>query len=102
VFNFGGPALYATREGGVLLAARSEPENRIGPSKMMVWSVTRKRLANPHELPSGGDCAYSSFAEGSLGSVLLCYYSSHERTERPNRSASPANIYLAQLTVKHE
>lgn len=102
VFNFGGPALHTTPEGGVLLAARQEAENQVGPQKLIVWSVTPTGLENATELPCDGDGAYSSFVAAPDGGVLLCYYSSHERIEKPGGSKTPCNIYLAQLTVEHE
>ena len=102
VFNFGGPALHTTPEGGMLLAARDEAENQAGPQKLMVWSVTPAGLANPVQIPCEYDGAYSSFADAPDGGVLLCYYSSHEPIEKPGASTTPSNIYLAHLKIEHE
>ncbi len=99
VFNFGGPALHTAANGDVLLAARSEPQNKIGPSKQMVWTVGKSGLENQLELPSASDCAYSSFADAENGEILICYYSGHEKIEKQGGSKRPANIYLARLKV---
>jgi hypothetical protein len=65
VYNFGGPALHTSAKGGILLAARDVPEKRsIGfPTVCKVWTVTPTRLESPFVVPSGGDCAYQSFAD---------------------------------------
>ncbi len=104
-FNFGGPALHTTKGGGLLLAARALPEKKtIGfPAVCKVWTVTAEGLSNPWIIPSGGDCAYQSFADGPAGDeVLLCYYSSHEHPQPKGVGNNAANIYLAHLRVRHE
>ena len=103
-WNFGGPALHMTRQGGILLAARSLPEKKPAgfPAVCKVWTVTENGAENPWIIPSGGDCAYQSFADGTKGDeVLLCYYSSHEFPQPKGVGNNPANIYLAHLTVRH-
>jgi hypothetical protein len=95
IYNFGGPALHRTPH-GLLLAARSVPTNE--PARCTVWTVTPSGLVNPFILPSGGDCAYQTFAAGPDGQPMLCYYSSHEWPQAP-KGANPANIYLAWLTA---
>jgi hypothetical protein len=103
-FNFGGPALHMTKGGGLLLAARHLPEKKpIGfPSVCKVWTVTAEGVTNPWIIPSGGDCAYQSFADAPADDeVLLCYYSSHEYPQPKGVGNNPANIYLAHLKVRH-
>ena len=65
-WNFGGPALHMTKGGGLLLAARALPEKKgIGfPAVCKVWTVTAGGVEKPWIIPSGGDCAYQSFADG--------------------------------------
>jgi len=101
--NFGGPALHATRQGGILLAARDVREPRADgfPAACKVWTVTENGAENPWFIPSGGDCAYQSFADGPGEEVLLCYYSSHEFSQPKGAGFNPANIYLAHLKVRH-
>lgn len=103
-WNFGGPALHMTRQGGVLLAARSIPEQRgIGfPAVCKVWTVTANGVEQPWTIPSGGDCAYQSFVDGTAADeVLLVYYSSHEHRQPAGVGNNPANIYLAHLQLRH-
>lgn len=95
IYNFGGPALHLTPH-GLLLAARSAPADEA--PRCTIWTVTPSGLVNPFIVPSGGDCAYQTFADGPDGEILLCYYSSHEWPQRPN-GANPANLYLARVTV---
>ena len=93
-----------TRQGGILLAARSLPEKKPAgfPAVCKAWTVTENGVENPWIIPSGGDCAYQSFADGTKGDeVLLCYYSSHEFPQPKGVGNNPANIYLAHLTVRH-
>ena len=102
--NFGGPALHMTKQGGILLAARDVREPRADgfPAVSKVWTVTENGVENPWIVPSGGDCAYQSFADGPKGDeVLLCYYSSHEFPQPKGVGFNPANIYLAHLKVRH-
>lgn len=102
-WNFGGPALHRTKGGGILLAARALPaKDTIGfPAVCKVWTVTANGVERPWVLPSGGDCAYQSFADGVAGDeVLLAYYSSHEVPHK-GVGHNPANIYLAHLRVRH-
>ena len=102
--NFGGPALHMTKQGGILLAARDVREPRADgfPAVCKVWTVTENGAENPWIIPSSGDCAYQSFADGVKGDeVLLCYYSSHEYPQPKGVGNNPANIYLAHLTVRH-
>ena len=102
--NFGGPALHTTKQGGILLAARDVREPRADgfPAVCKVWTVTENGVENPWIIPSGGDCAYQSFADGPKNDeVLLCYYSSHEFPQPKGVGNNPANIYLAHLTVRH-
>lgn len=104
-FNFGGPALHTTKAGGMLLAARFLPEKKpIGfPAVCKVWTVTAGGVAHPWIIPSGGDCAYQSFADGpAADEVLLTYYSSHEYPQPKGVGHNPTNIYLAHLKVRHE
>ncbi len=103
-WNFGGPALHRTKGGGILLAARALPEkNTTGfPSVCKVWTVTADGVEKPWIMPSGGDGAYQSFADGVAGDeVLLAYYSSHEYPQPSGVGKNPANIYLAHLRVRH-
>jgi hypothetical protein len=103
-FNFGGPALHRTKQGGLLLAARAVPEkNPTGfPAVCKVWTVTENGVEKPWIIPSGGDCAYQSFADGANpDEVLLCFYSSHEHPQPKGVGNNPANIYLAHLRVRH-
>lgn len=103
-FNFGGPALHTTSQGGILLSARQLPETRppgTFPARGMIWSVTKTGLVDPFYVPSAGDCAYQSFVDGPKGEILLCYYSSHEWPQPSGTGNNPANIYLAHLTVRH-
>jgi hypothetical protein len=103
-WNFGGPALHATKGGGMLLAARSLPEKDPPgfPAVCKVWTVTASGVEKPWILPSGGDCAYQSFADGVQGDeVLLAYYSSHEYPQLKGVGHNPTNVYLAHLRVRH-
>ena len=102
-FNFGGPALHTTKQGGILLAARALPEPKpLGfPAVCKVWTVTESGVEKPWIVPSGGDCAYQSFADGQGDEVLLCYYSSHEYQQPKGVGHNPTNIYLAHLKVRH-
>ena len=103
-WNFGGPALHSTRGGGMLLAARSLPEKDPPgfPAVCKVWTVTAEGVEKPWILPSGGDCAYQSFADGpAADEVLLVYYSSHEYPQEGGVGKGPANLYLARLKVRH-
>ena len=103
-WNFGGPALHMTRGGGILLAARSLPEKDTTgfPAVCKVWTVTANGVEKPWTMPSGGDCAYQSFADGPRADeVLLVYYSSHEHPQPSGVGKNPANIYLARLRVRH-
>jgi hypothetical protein len=102
-WNFGGPALHATRRGGMLLAARALPEKeQIGfPAVCKVWTVTANGVESPWIVPSSGDCAYQSFADGPGEEVLLVYYSSHEYPQPKGVGNNPANIYLAHLRIRH-
>jgi hypothetical protein len=103
VFNFGGPALHTTVKGGILLAARDVPEKRVigFPAVCKVWTVTRTGLENPFVVPSGGDCAYQSFADLNGETVLLAYYSSHEYLQDKGVGHNPANVYLAFIRTRH-
>ncbi len=104
-WNFGGPALHMTKQGGLLLAARALPEKQtIGfPAVCKVWTVTASGVERPWVIPSSGDCAYQSFAAGLGGEeVLLAYYSSHEYPQPKGVGHNPANIYLAHLKIRHE
>ncbi len=103
-WNFGGPALHKTKGGGILLAARALParENVGFPSVCKVWTVTAEGVEKPWIMPSGGDGAYQSFADGPRDDeVLLAYYSSHEYPQPKGVGNNPANIYLAHLRIKH-
>ncbi len=102
--NFGGPALHVTRRGGLLLAARDVRQPRgVGFAAVCkVWTVTRAGVESPYIVPSGGDCAYQSFADGPGDTVLLAYYSSHEYPQPRGVGDNPANIYLAHLSVRHD
>jgi hypothetical protein len=102
-YDFGGPALHTTAKGGMLLAARAFSEKkRLGfPAVCKVWTVTSDGVENPWIVPSGGDCAYQSFADGPGDEVLLVYYSSHEFPQPKGVGRNPANIYLAHLTLQH-
>ncbi len=102
--NFGGPALHTTRQGGMLLAARDVPTERFGfPASLKLWTVTNEGLMYPRTLPSGGDCAYQSFADGpGPEEVLLVYYSSHEYPQPAGTGENPTKIYLAHLNVRHD
>ncbi|HEY6169951.1 MAG TPA: sialidase family protein, partial [Verrucomicrobiae bacterium] len=101
--NFGGPALYVTKRGGILLAARDvrEPRPDGFPAVCKVWTVTENGVEFPWIIPSGGDCAYQSFADGPGEEVLLVYYSSHEFPQPKGAGFNPANIYLAHLKIRH-
>jgi hypothetical protein len=103
-WTFGGPALHVTKRGGMLLAARDlrEPRGEGFAAVCKVWTVTPSGLENPFIVPSGGDCAYQSFADGPGDTILLCYYSSHEWPQPGGVGDNPANIYLAHLSVRHE
>jgi len=104
-YNFGGPALHMTKGGGLLLAARALPEKSTTgfPAVCKVWTVTEQGIENPWILPSGGDCAYQSFADGATPEeVLLVYYSSHEYPQPKGVGNNPANIYLAHLKIRHD
>jgi hypothetical protein len=103
-WNFGGPAMHMTRGGGILLAARALPQkDNFGfPAVCKVWTVTASGVERPWTIPSGGDCAYQSFADGQLpDEVLLVYYSSHEHPQPDGVGRNPANIYLAHLRIRH-
>jgi hypothetical protein len=103
-WNFGGPALHSTKKGGLLLAARAiaDKSPRAFPAVCKVWTVTERGVENPWIVPSSGDCAYQSFADGPTGEeVLLVYYSSHEYPQPKGVGHNPANIYLAHLRVRH-
>lgn len=104
-WNFGGPALHATKGGGILLAARSLDEKKpaVGfPAVCKVWTVTEHGVEAPWTIPSGGDCAYQSFADApAKDEVLLAYYSSHEYPQPRGVGNNPANIYLAHLKIRH-
>lgn len=103
-WNFGGPALHQTKGGGILLAARALPEkSTIGfPSVCKVWTVTATGVEKPWIIPSAGDGAYQSFADGPANDeVLLAYYSSHEYPQPKGVGKNPANIYLAHLRIRH-
>ena len=104
-WNFGGPALHMTKRGGLLLAARALPEKQpVGfPAVCKVWTLTASGVERPWVIPSSGDCAYQSFADGLAGDeVLLAYYSSHEYPQPKGVGHNPANIYLAHLKIRHE
>lgn len=103
-WNFGGPALHVTKRGGVLLAARDlrEPRGVGFAAVCKTWTVTPAGVESPFIIPSGGDCAYQSFADGPGDTVLLCYYSSHEWPQPKGVGDNPANLYLAHLTIRHE
>jgi hypothetical protein len=103
-WNFGGPALHMTKGGGILLSARALPQkDQPGfPAVCQVWTVTANGVEHPWVLPSGGDCAYQSFADGpSAEEVLLVYYSSHEYPQPKGVGNNPANLYLARLKIRH-
>ncbi len=103
-WNFGGPALHVTKGGGMLLAARALPEKKTTgfPSVCKVWTVTASGVEKPWIIPSSGDGAYQSFADGqSADEVLLAYYSSHEYPQLKGVGNNPTNIYLAHLRVRH-
>jgi hypothetical protein len=103
-WNFGGPALHATKGGGILLAARAMPEKAaVGfPSLCKVWTVTANGVENPWVVPCSGDGAYQSFADGPTAEeVLLANYSSHEYPQPKGVGNNPTNIYLAHLRVRH-
>ena len=101
--NFGGPALHMTKKGGILLAARDVREPRADgfPAVCKVWTVTESGVEHPWIVPSGGDCAYQSFADGPGDEVLLVYYSAHEYPQPKGVGHNPANLYLAHLKVRH-
>lgn len=98
--NFGGPALHTTRKGGVLVAGRHrDPVTTLSHSR--VATVMPAGVSHPVVIPSGGDCAYQSFADGPGDTVLMVYYSSHEMPKQSS-AGRQANIYLAHLNVRHE
>ena len=98
--SFGGPAFHVTQKGGVLVAGRhTTPE---GHSYCRVSTVMPHGVSDSFLLPSAGDCAYQSFADGPAETILLAYYSSHEHPQQAAVGLSPANIYLAHLTVRYE
>lgn len=105
-WNFGGPALHVTKTGGILLAARDTREKKpaVGfPAVCKVWTVTNEGVEAPWTMPSGGDCAYQSFADGVKDDeVLLVYYSSHEYPQPKGVGNNPANLYLAHLKIRTE
>jgi len=98
--TFAGPALYRTRKGGMLVAARHVSQSPYALCR--IASVTPNSVDNPFIVPSGGDCAYQSFEDGPGESVLLAYYSSHEHPQPKGVGQNPANIYLAHLSLRHE
>jgi hypothetical protein len=99
--TFGGPALHTTKKGGVLVAGRHrDPVTQL--SYVRVSTVMPGGVDNHVILPSGGDCAYQSFADGPGDTVFMVYYSSHEHPQAKGAGRTPANIYLAHLTVRHE
>lgn len=104
-WNFGGPALHQTKQGGILLAARALPEKEtLGfPALCTVWTVTANGVEKPWVLPSSGDCAYQSFVDSPKSDeVLLVYYSSHEYPQSKGVGNNPSDLYLAHLTIRHE
>ena len=59
-------------------------------------------MEKPWIMPSGGDGAYQSFADGQRADeVLVDYYSSHEYPQLSGVGNNPTNIYLAHLRVRH-
>jgi hypothetical protein len=103
--DFGGPSIYTTAGGGMLVAARETPRPRPAgtyPARLVVRTVTPEGIIDPFYVPASGDCGYSSFAPGRTPEeVLLCYYSSHEYRQPKGTGENPANIYLAHLTIRH-
>ena len=99
--TFGGPALHTTKKGGVLVAGRHrDPETQL--SCCRVQTVMPDKAEHPIILPSGGDCAYQSFVDGPGDTVYLVYYSSHEYPQAKGAGRTPANLYLAHLTIRHD
>lgn len=51
-------------------------------------------------VPSGRDCSYSGLAPAPDGrSILMSYYSQHERLPLPAQPPVPSDVYLAMMTL---
>ena len=97
-------------EGRLLVAGRSQEEDlppdgftsygeQGDPSghHTTVWEIdgtTAKPLLTVH---SGGDCSYCGLVPATDGTILMSYYSQHERLPLPPDRSTPADVYLARI-----
>lgn len=104
IVTFGGPAFHTTKQGGLLLAARHSVDEaaKVKTYTSRIVSVTSEGVSHPFDIRCGNDSAYQSFADGPDNTVLMAYYSNHERPAKSEPGVAPANIYLARLTIRHE
>ena len=65
-----------------------------------VWEIAGTRAQHLLTVASGGDCSYCGLAPGPDGdSVLMSYYSQHERLPLPTQPPTPSDVYLAHMTL---
>ncbi|HJP31471.1 MAG: hypothetical protein QF689_13225 [Candidatus Latescibacteria bacterium] len=65
-----------------------------------VWEIEPTRVRHLLTVPSGRDCSYCGLALASDGeSVLMSYYSQHERLPLPADPPTPSDVYLAWMAL---
>ncbi|MFP6644020.1 MAG: hypothetical protein VCF24_10755 [Candidatus Latescibacterota bacterium] len=65
-----------------------------------VWEIESTRVRHLLTLPSGRDCSYCGLAMAPDGeTVLMSYYSQHERLPLPPGPPTPSDVYLAHMTL---
>jgi hypothetical protein len=64
-----------------------------------LWAVEDTGLAHLITVPSAGDCSYCGLADGPNGEILMSYYSQHQRLPLPADPPTPADIFLARLSL---
>lgn len=62
-----------------------------------VWTLDGHRARHLLTVPSGHDCSYCGLASSMDGTVLMSYYSQHERLPLPAQRPTPADVFVARL-----
>ena len=100
------PVMLET-EIGWICSGRSRPRDlppgTVPPdsgSHTSIWRIPETGGAE-HVLtvPSAGDCSYCGFANAPDGTVLMSYYSQHDRLPLDGGMPTPADVYVAHIKV---
>ena len=64
-----------------------------------VWEINGTSASHVLTVPSGHDCSYCGLASAVDGTILMSYYSQHERLPLPRDRPTPADVYLARFQL---